>query len=93
MSDSVIRRHRPAAQEDMHDRLRRLLYEAFYGIEFDAPVKPQMDRRPRLLLVKPAGRTTRTVRRDAPAESTGPAPDADAPSVQAWSAPRLYRMP
>lgn len=56
MSEPVIRMHRSTGHEDMHERLRRLLYEAFFGVDFDgaAARSPQHNERPRLLLVSPS---------------------------------------
>ena len=33
MSERALRLHRSYGNQDMHERLRRLLYEAFFGVE------------------------------------------------------------
>jgi hypothetical protein len=109
MSEPVIRMHRSTADEDMHERLRRLLYEAFFGVDFDgaAARSPQHNERPRLLLVSPSrrGAMRPDVRSRAAASHTTDAPGASAADrcvedatarpagVPEWSRPKLERMP
>jgi hypothetical protein len=49
--------HRSTGNDDMHERLRRLLYEAFFGVDFDgAASRSPHNERPRLMLVSPSRR-------------------------------------
>jgi hypothetical protein len=106
MSDPVIRTYRSNAREDMHERLRRLLYEAFFGVDFDtAGRRTSPNERPRLTLVSPS-RTggQRTHGRlggasvngnGAPAHGEPSVVDDEQPARPAgvWSPPELRRLP
>jgi hypothetical protein len=99
--------HRSASHEDMHERLRRLLYEAFFGVDFDgAAARSPHNERPRLVLISPSRRGAmrpqpkfRAARPlDASAADAPPATGADElPERPAdalpWSQPTLERLP
>lgn len=106
MSERVIRMHRSASHEDMHERLRRLLYEAFFGVDFDgAAARSPHNERPRLVLMssrKGAMRPERRVRiarpddADAPGASAAPLDEqaVERPAgVPLWARPKLERLP
>jgi hypothetical protein len=58
MSERALRLHRSYGNQDMHERLRRLLYEAFFGVESaGTSVGKRQHDRPKLLLVSPAWRS------------------------------------
>jgi hypothetical protein len=71
MSQRAIRLHRSYGHQDMHERLRRLLYEAFFGVESaGAAPDPREYGRPRLLLVSPSWRAGMQERGDRKARGT-----------------------
>ena len=107
MSEPVIRMHRPASHEDMHERLRRLLYEAFFGVDFDGtPSRSPHNERPRLVLmsssrkgaIRPEPRARALRSRDSGAPDAHAA-DARETSIErpvgalAWAQPKLERLP
>lgn len=58
MSERALRLHRSYGNQDMHERLRRLLYEAFFGVESaGTSLQRRQHDRPKLLLVSPAWRS------------------------------------
>lgn len=58
MSERALRLHRSYGNQDMHERLRRLLYEAFFGVESaGTSVGKRQHDRPKLLLFSPAWRS------------------------------------
>jgi hypothetical protein len=100
--------HRSTGNDDMHERLRRLLYEAFFGVDFDGTTsRSPHNERPRLMLVSPSRRGA--FRREGKANDATALGDTGAPTAQAangdeeplarpagvrgWSAPRLHRLP
>lgn len=107
MSEPVIRMHRQVSHEDMHERLRRLLYEAFFGVDFDGTAtRSPHNERPRLVLMSPSRKgamrpepRTRAARLrtgDAPGESAAGVdePPVERPAgVEGWILPTLKRLP
>jgi hypothetical protein len=106
MSERVIRMHRSASHEDMHERLRRLLYEAFFGVDFDgAAARSPHNERPRLVLMssrkgamrpEPRGRITRPSDTDVPGAPAAPVdgqPVERPAGVPLWTRPKLERLP
>jgi len=105
MSEPVLRIHRSNGHADMHERLRRLLYEAFFGVDFDAPGRRSFPtQQPRLILVSPSragvqrahGKTEEgspngngTPTRELAAGNG----EGSARPAGAWSAPELRRLP
>jgi len=89
----------------MHERLRRLLYEAFFGVDFDAPGRRSFpNQQPRLLLVSPS----RAGGQRAHGKTEEGSPNGDgtlahelragngegsARPAGAWSVPELRRLP
>lgn len=107
MSEPVIRMHRQVSHEDMHERLRRLLYEAFFGVDFDGTAtRSPHNERPRLVLMSPSRkgamrpeprmRGARLRVGDTPGESAASADETsvDRPAgVEDWIQPTLKRLP
>lgn len=106
MSEPVIRMHRSASHEDMHERLRRLLYEAFFGVDFDgAASRSPHNERPRLVLISPSRkgamrpepkvRVARPLDASLPEASEAVADDESMQTAgaQRWAQPTLERLP
>ena len=93
MNERAIRLHRSYGHDNMHERLRRLLYEAFFGVESAGPAPDFRGYgRPKLMLVSSAWRSGVSDRGDGKAERTS-APRTDLGGTASGTADAAERAP